>query len=146
MVMIIMDENKENNNSTKQKLLFVEDDNVTINVVKRLLKDKYEFDSAYNGEEALEKAIENDYDVFLIDIGLPGNMNGIETTKELKEIKDNKNKPYIAVTAYAMPGDKKFFLSEGLTHYISKPFGFQELIKLIETALKEKESVKGINT
>jgi CheY-like chemotaxis protein len=146
MAMITMAENKENNNSSKQKLLFVEDDKVTIDVVKRLLKDKYEVDSAFNGEDALEKAIENNYDAFLMDICLPGNMNGIKTTKELKEIKDNKNKPFIAVTSYAMPGDKSFFLAEGLTHYISKPFDFRNFIKLIETAIKEEESVKGIKT
>ena len=137
--MIIMDENKGNINSQKQKLLFVEDDKVTIDVVKRLLKDKYEVDSALNGEDALEKAIENDYDAFLIDIGLPGKMDGIKTTKELKEIKDNKDKPYIAITAYVMQGNKEFFLSEGLTHYISKPFDFKKLIELIASALETKK-------
>jgi len=132
-----MNEKVENTNLLKPKLLFVEDDQITIDIVKRILKNKYDIDCTRNGEDALEKAIENDYDVFLIDIGLPGKMNGIATTKELKEIKNNKNKPYIAVTAYVMPGDKKLFLSEGLTHYISKPFEFQKLIDLIETALNE---------
>ena len=132
-----MNEKVENTNLLKPKLLFVEDDQITIDIVKRILKNKYDIDCTRNGEDALEKAIENDYDVFLIDIGLPGKMNGIATTKELKEIKNNRNKPYIAVTAYVMPGDKKLFLSEGLTHYISKPFAFQKLIDLIETALNE---------
>ncbi|PJB00590.1 MAG: hypothetical protein CO128_00125 [Ignavibacteriales bacterium CG_4_9_14_3_um_filter_30_11] len=135
--MINMNEKVENTNLLKPKLLFVEDDQITIDIVKRILKNKYDIDCTRNGEDALEKAIENDYDVFLIDIGLPGKMNGIATTKELKEIKNNRNKPYIAVTAYVMPGDKKLFLSEGLTHYISKPFEFQKLIDLIETALNE---------
>src|SRR3989304_1270000 len=143
--MINMNEKVENNNLLKPKLLFVEDDQVTIDLVKRILKNKYDIDSARYGEDALEKAIENDYDAFLIDIGLSGKMNGITTTKELKKIKNNKNKPYIAVTAYVMPGDKKLFLSEGLTHYISKPFEFQKLIDLIETALKEVNS-KGIDS
>jgi len=135
--MINMNEKVENTNLLKPKLLFVEDDQITIDIVKRILKNKYDIDCTRNGEDALEKAIENDYDAFLIDIGLPGKMNGIATTKELKEIKNNRNKPYIAVTAYVMPGDKKLFLSEGLTHYISKPFEFQKLIDLIETALNE---------
>jgi CheY-like chemotaxis protein len=88
-----------------------------------------------DGASALIKADENDYDAFLIDIGLPGKMDGIQTTKELKKIKDNKDKPYIAITAFAMAGDKEYFLSEGLTHYISKPFEFQKLIELIEKVL-----------
>ena len=132
-----MNEKVENTNLLKPKLLFVEDDQITIDIVKRILKNKYDIDCTRNGEDALEKAIERDYDAFLIDIGLAGKMDGIATTKELKEIKNNRNKPYIAVTAYVMPGDKKLFLSEGLTHYISKPFEFQKLIDLIETALNE---------
>ena len=140
-----MNEKVENNNLLKPKLLFVEDDQVTIDLVKRILRNKYDIDSTRYGEDALEKAIENDYDAFLIDIGLSGKMNGITTTKELKKIKNNENKPYIALTAYVMPGDKKLFLSEGLTHYISKPFEFQKLIDLIETALKEVNS-KGIDS
>ena len=132
-----MNEKVENNNLLKPKLLFVEDDQVTINLVKRILRNKYDIDSTRYGEDALEKAIENDYDAFLIDIGLSGKMNGITTTKELKKIKNNENKPYIALTAYVMPGDKKLFLSEGLTHYISKPFEFRALIDLIESALEE---------
>ena len=132
-----MNEKVENNNLLKPKLLFVEDDQVTIDLVKRILRNKYDIDSTRYGEDALEKAIENDYDAFLIDIGLSGKMNGITTTKELKKIKNNENKPYIALTAYVMPGDKKLFLSEGLTHYISKPFEFRALIDLIESALEE---------
>ena len=73
----------------------------------------------------------------MIDIGLSGGMNGIQLTKKLKELKNNRRKPYIAITAYAMPGDKERFILEGLTHYISTPFEFQALIKLINAALLE---------
>ena len=130
-----MNNARENNNYLKPKLLFVEDDKVTIDVVTRVLKNKYDIDNASSGIDALKKNEGNDYDAFLIDIGLPGKMDGIETTKRLKEIKNNKDKPFIAVTAYAMAGDREFFLSEGLTHYISKPFELQKLKELIENAL-----------
>jgi two-component system sensor histidine kinase BarA len=123
----------------KPKLLFVEDDIITIDVVKRILKPKYDVDSATNGDDAIIMAGNNNYDAFLIDIGLKGNMNGMQATKKLKEIKDNKPKPYIAITAYAMAGDRERLLSEGLTHYISKPFEFRDLTNLIETAIKEKK-------
>lgn len=131
-----MDDTRENTNQLKPKLLFVEDDKVATDLVKILLKDKYDIESARTGEEALKKAEENDYDAFLMDIGLPGKYNGIQTTIELKKIKNNKDKPYIAITAYAMAGDREYFLSEGLTHYISKPFEFIKFIKLIDEALK----------
>ena len=138
-----MNDNKESNNSLKQKLLILEDDIVTVNVLLRLLKNLYDIDYVNNGEDALIMANENGYDAFLIDIRLPGNMNGIETTKKLKKIRNNSNKPFIAITAYALPGDKDQFLSEGLTHYISKPFEFKTIIGLIKKAL-EKTNIADI--
>jgi CheY-like chemotaxis protein len=135
-----MNDYKENDSRLKPKLLFVEDDEVAINIVVKLLKDTYDVDYVKNGEAALIKAKECDYDAFLIDIGLPGNIDGIQTTKELKKIKNNNDKPYIAVTNYALPGDREYLLSEGLTHYISKPFKFKDLIELIEASLKNRKS------
>ena len=121
-------------NTRKPKLLYVEDDLMAKTLVVKNLTSRYEIHCASNTREALNKAIENDYDAFLIDIGLPTS-NGMETTRQLKEIKNNINKPYIAVTAYAMPEYKEYFLSEGLTHYIAKPYETIDLIKLIEEAL-----------
>lgn len=136
-----MNDIKENSESSKIKLLFIEDDKVTIDVVKRLFKNKYNCDCVLDGESALIKAKENDYDVFLIDIGLPGKFDGIQTTKELKKIKNNSDKPYVAITAFAMAQDKEFFLSEGLTHYISKPFEFKALLELIDGILAEQKKL-----
>ena len=125
-----MNDKQVNNKSPKLRLLYVEDDKTSVDIVTRLLKGKYEIDSAGNGEDALEIAKEKNYDAFLVDIGLPGKMDGINTTKALKKIKDNNNKPYIAITAYAMPGERKAFLSGGLTHYI---------LELIEEALNKTD-------
>ena len=132
-----MNETRENNSHLKPKLLFVEDDKIATDLVIRLLKEKYDIESVTTGEEAIKKAEENDYDAFLMDIGLPGKYNGIQTTIELKKIKNNKDKPYIAITAFGMAGDREYFLSEGLTHYISKPFEFIKFIEIIEKALKK---------
>jgi CheY-like chemotaxis protein len=120
---------------SKPRLLLVEDDVKATTMTVKYLEKRFEIDSAINCDEAVNKAKGKDYDAFLMDIGLPGNSNGMDTTKKLKEIKDNKNKPFIAVTAYAMPEYKEYFLSEGLTHYIAKPFEFTDLIKLIDEAL-----------
>ena len=121
-------------NTNKPKLLYVEDDLMATTLVVKNLNKRFDIHCASNGSEAINKAVENDYDAFLIDIGLPTS-NGMEITKQLKEIKNNINKPYIAVTAYAMQEYKEYFLSEGLTHYISKPYEPKDLIKLIDQAL-----------
>ena len=129
---------KENLRNSKPKLLVVEDDKTTVDVLKIYIKDKYDLDWAQDAKEAFKKAKENDYNGFLMDIGLPGNMNGMEVTKNLKEIKDNKDKFFIAITAYAMKGDRERFLSEGLTHYIVKPFNREDLLNTIAKALNNK--------
>ena len=129
---------KKNLRSSNPKLLIVEDDKTTVDVLKIYIKDKYDLDWAKDAEEAFKKAKENNYNGFLMDIGLPGNMNGMEVTKNLKEFKDNKTKPFIAITAYAMIGDKEHFFSEGLTHYIVKPFNSEDLMDTIAKALNNE--------
>ena len=120
---------------SKPRLLLVEDDIKATTMTVKYLEKIFEIDSALNCDEAVNKAKEKDYDAFLMDIGLPGNSNEMDTAKKLKEIKNNRYKPFIAVTAYAMPEYKEYFLSEGLTHYIAKPFEAADLIELIYEAL-----------
>jgi CheY-like chemotaxis protein len=124
-----------NESYIKPKLLLVDDDEVTADIIKIFISDRYQVDWVTNGTDAISKANENNYDGFLVDIGLPGQFSGIEATKRMKEIADNKNKPFIAVTAHAGYGDKERFLANGLTHYLSKPFEKHALIELIEKAL-----------
>jgi DNA-binding response OmpR family regulator len=118
-----------------KKILYLEDDFMTRDIVKRFLHRTYIIDMAENGEAAIIMTRKNNYDCFLIDIGLNGGLNGIEVTKELKKIKDNKNKPFIAVTGYAMRKEKEYILNSGLTHYISKPFNSRELLDLLESTI-----------
>ena len=122
--------------SIKPKLLLVEDDLKLIPLILKHLKDTYNVDYVLEGSEAIKKCSENNYDAFLIDIVLPGDMNGIQTAKKIRELKNNNNKPYFAVTGLDLPGDKELFLSVGFTHHIAKPINFPELLKLIELVLK----------
>lgn len=125
-----------NKGTIKPKCLFVDDDNILVDVLRRFIGDRFHLDWACNGKEAFIKAEEYSYDIFLIDIKLPGGMNGLEVTKNLKKIKNNKDKPFIAITAYAMRGDKEQFLANGMTHYISKPFEKQILLDVVNEALR----------
>ena len=122
--------------SIKPKLLLVEDDLKLIPLILKHLEDTYNVDYVQEGTEAIKKCSENNYDAFLIDIVLPGDLNGIQTAKKIRELKNNNNKPYFAVTGLDLPGDKELFLSVGFTHHIAKPINFPELLKLIELVLK----------
>lgn len=125
------------NGATKPMLLYVEDDKTSQEVVKIYLKKYYHIDIADEGVIAIEMMKSKKYNGFLMDINLGRGMNGIAVTQEIKKMPEYEGVPIIAITAFAMKGDKEEFISSGCTHYISKPFTQQELINLINTALEK---------
>jgi CheY-like chemotaxis protein len=119
------------------KLLLVENDSTTRTVIKTALKKICELDSAEDGETAVQLAAENKYPVILMDIALGYGIDGIETTKRIRKLPGYKNIPIVALTAFAFVGDKEIFLSQGMTHYLSKPFQIADLKKLVTDILNE---------
>jgi len=125
----------ENGTGRKPKILFVDNDKFSRDFVRLSLKNFYEIDLVDDGETAIQKVSEALYDAILMDIGLGNGMDGVQTTQEIRKIEFYKDVPIIAVTAFAMKGDKEKILSEGLTDYISKPFTRKELIDLLKKNL-----------
>ena len=121
---------KATKNPGDKKILLVEDDDLTLTTVRAILKNRCAIDSVTTGYDAIEMAKNNKYDVILMDIGLKG-MSGLEAAQEIKKIPGYEKTPIVAVTAYAMIGDKEKFLEGGCTHYISKPFKINEFIETI---------------
>ena len=120
------------------KILIVEDDELNIKMVSSFLKDKYDIEAARSGEEALKKAIDSRYDIFLMDIGLKKEMSGLEVTNRLRKMSEYKNAPIIALTAYALSGDRERILNAGCSHYLSKPFSKHQLLNLLEKIVNQK--------
>lgn len=121
-----------NNNS--YSLLVVEDDKINQMVIKLLLKDKgHKLVFAESGREAIEEYSRNEFDIILMDIQLP-EMDGIEATKEIRKIEQSTGKhvPIVALTAYALKGDREKFLSIGMDEYISKPINSEILFETID--------------
>lgn len=144
-----LDELKENtnnletlteSNSTKKRILIVDDNKLNIKVATRLLSDlPYEIDECYNGKECLEKLKSNSYDLILMDIMMP-EMDGEATIKELRNSSDFKT-PVIALTADAVAGANEKYMSEGFIDYLAKPFKKEDLENKIVKVLK-KENIK----
>jgi CheY-like chemotaxis protein len=117
------------------KLLLVEDNpvnqKVTILTLQSLVRG---IDTALNGQEALKKLENSDYDLILMDIQLPL-MNGLQATEKIRELESSGNShvPIIAITANAMIGDREQCLSAGMDDYISKPFQPKALIEIIKS-------------
>ena len=119
----------------EKRILVVEDEALNINLIKQILKDSCQYDCVTSGEEAIKSVKEKKYSLILMDIGLKG-IDGIQTLAEIRKIKDCKNIPAIAITAYAMKGDKSEFLKTGFSDYLSKPFNISAFKNLINEYLK----------
>ncbi|MDP3427540.1 MAG: PAS domain S-box protein, partial [Humidesulfovibrio sp.] len=88
---------------------------------------------ADNGEAALALLREATFDCILMDIQMPG-MSGLEVTQAIRtrpEFKDRAGIPVIALTAFAMSGDRERFLAAGMDDYLSKPISFEDLARLL---------------
>ena len=102
---------------------------VSLNI---LLKDICNLDIANTGEKALQMIQSKKYTAILMDIDLGRGMSGIEATKQIRKMHGYQNTPIVAVTALAMKGQKELFLSEGCSHYISKPFESKAFLNLVK--------------
>lgn len=119
-------------------ILIVEDDMINRTAIQAILqKAGYQTTSAETGEEALRKLSDTRFSLILMDIQLPV-MDGVEATKAIrsgKAGKRNKDIPIVAMTAYAMSGDRETFISAGMNEYMSKPIDAPKLLKVISSLL-----------
>lgn len=96
-----------------------------------LEKNNYLVTAAIDGLSGIEKALSTKPDIILLDIQLPG-MNGYEVAKALREKAELKNSTIIAVTSYAMLGDREKALASGCDGYIEKPIDPETFVSSIE--------------
>lgn len=116
--------------------MVVEDNPQNMKLLEMLLRSKsYVLLKAYDGEEALDIAIREEPDLIVMDMQLP-KMSGIEVTKRLRQMPVFRHTPIIALTAYAMRGDKERFLEAGCNAYLSKPISTRELPVIIDQMLQ----------
>ena len=132
----IPDNYKNINMSVITNSILVVDDDFSSNLlVTKFLKGLYDIEVATNAIESIEKAKTRLFSAILMDINLGRGMNGLEALHEIRKIQNYENVPIIALTAYAMPGDKEEFLSSGCDYYISKPFKRNVLLNLLNKIL-----------
>lgn len=114
-------------------ILLAEDNPTNQKLAIRLLqKAGYPVDVASNGKEAIEAVQKKNYKMVLMDVQMP-EMDGFEATKRIRALGTQYNNlPIIAMTAYAMAGDRERCLEAGMNDYLSKPLNVDELFKIIE--------------
>ncbi len=120
------------------RVLLVEDEpSNQFPVMKFLEQAGHEPTLAENGSQALEILSRRDFDIILMDIQMPV-MDGVEATRVIRESRhlgDRRDIPIIALTAYAMSGDREKFLSMGMNGYLSKPVTMADIARAIDEAL-----------
>jgi CheY-like chemotaxis protein len=118
-------------------ILVVEDNKLNMKLVNGLIKiGKYRMIEAIDAESGIELIREQRPDLVLMDIQLPG-MDGLSATKIIKEDPDLKDIPIVALTSYAMQGDKEKALAAGCTGYIAKPIDTRKFLETVSQYLKD---------
>jgi len=120
---------------SKRKVLVVDDDALSRETVSRMLfKQGHEVSVAHGGQKALELLQDNPHEVVLMDIRMP-EMDGLEACRRIKTMfaeKGDQAPVVIAMTAYAMKGDRERMLDNGMDGYLAKPFAWKDLAELLE--------------
>ena len=113
------------------KILYVEDnpDNVYM-LTRRLKKKGFELIIAGDGQEGIDKAIEESPDLILMDLSLP-TMDGWTATAKIKKIEGVKDIPIIALSAHAMPEHRDRAIKAGCSDYDTKPVDIKRLLSKI---------------
>ena len=133
----------------KARILVVDDNKMNLKVFEGLFKPvAMQIDTALDGQEALEKVKQQDYDIVFMDHMMPG-MDGVEVTKTIRQLSADSlhNAEYykklviLALSANATEDAKQLFLSNGMDGFLSKPIKIQEGLEMLRKWLPEEKIV-----
>ena len=120
----------------KGSILVVEDNFLIMEIINETLNSPgLDIDNADNGKKAIELASGKEYDIILMDIQLPGGIDGVTAMKKIRKL-HLKPVTIIALTAYAMADDEEKYTDNGFDGYISKPFELELLRETIKKYIR----------
>jgi heavy metal response regulator len=138
---LAMFENITLTRGTNMRILVVEDEKKVSSFIKRgLEEEKYEVDTAFDGEEGLKMALDRPYEVVILDWMLP-KQDGLSVLKELRAQK--RATPVLMLTAKDTVEDIVAGLDSGSDDYLTKPFAFAELLARVRALLRRSEMDRG---
>lgn len=123
-----------------KRVLVVEDNENNMKLITLVLeKHGYESIKAFTGEEGVEKAIAEKPEIILMDIQLP-DINGTEAVQRIRMIDGMQEIMIIAITSYAMAGDREKILNMGCNGYFEKPINPMKIVDDIEKIVKRSNN------
>jgi CheY-like chemotaxis protein len=121
-----------------KRILYIEDNPNDQRLVKKVLGTQgYEVVVAGDGPQGIELARTTKPDLILVDVHLPGGMDGLETARQLRQIESCQQIPIVALTAYAEQYKRQLYLDVGCTDYQQKQEGIKPLLILVGRFLGE---------
>ena len=126
----------KNNSESIPNVLLVEDDEASAKYVKLVLTKHYNLEIVNTPQKAISRVREKSFAAILMDIGLRGDLDGIETALVIRKIERYKKIPIVALTAFALESDKERILKNGCSHFLSKPFKKEELLNLLNRVVE----------
>jgi CheY-like chemotaxis protein len=119
------------------KILLVEDNELNRDMLsRRLQKRAFEVTIAIDGQEGIDKALADSFDLILMDLSLP-DVDGCAATRRLRADPRTERTPIIALTAHAMAGDRERALAAGCDDYDTKPVELERLLGKMQALLKQ---------
>lgn len=123
----------------EKKILLVEDNKINQMITQKMLEKRgISCNIIDNGEDAIEDAKVNDYDLILMDVHLPG-INGTEATSEIRKF--NSHIPIVALTAISLNENREMLLSYGMNEVITKPFEPEHFYTVVTKFLTSTEQL-----
>jgi heavy metal response regulator len=118
------------------RILIIEDEKKVAGFLKNGLKEEgYAVDNAFDGQTGFDMAVENEYDIIILDLMLPG-LDGITLCKKLRE--ESNHTPILMLTAREAVKDRVIGLDAGADDYMTKPFAFEELLARVRVILRKR--------
>jgi CheY-like chemotaxis protein len=111
-----------------KRVLIAEDNDSNYILMTYILKNRYEFERAVDGQQAVDMVMTGRFDLVLMDIKMP-KMDGLEATKLIKE--KNPEIPVIALTANAFESDRQMAIEAGCVEFLTKPISSQRCLAAI---------------
>jgi len=121
-------------------MLIVEDDDLSIKLMRRIFRADFEMFICDSAEEFYEKYSKNIFNIIIVDISLNGAKTGLELIKDLKEIPSFTGTPILCLTAHAQTKMRETAIASGADLLITKPVSNRVLKETVEFLLKSKQS------
>ncbi len=121
-------------------VLVIEDDENIVELIKLGLRyENFQVEAVDDGLEGISAAQRLNPAVVVLDLGLPGDLDGLEVCRRLRQNPTTQDIPILMLTAKGKPQDKVVGLNTGADDYLAKPFSFDELVARIRAILRRQQ-------